>query len=723
MKKKFSLMLLFILSILLISEWIYPFTNLTDLNTASWIILFITISLASFFIRIRYYWTIPLHIVMIYIVAGIYYAKDGIFSANWFHSFFQITFTGFTDMVQFRSSDISMDFILIVFLIALWLLSYITTYSILRKQRIMSVLILTVSYLAVINTFTDYNSSWAIVRTVLEGFLLLHLALTSRITATNRMNSDSMKRNGLIYHAFVLFLLAVFVFSSLMLPKKAPIWPDPVPVIRNAFGINTTRTVGYSEDDTELGGAVKKDNATVFKARTDNGHYWRVESKRIYTGVGWANEKSTELQQFSSGDDFPISLSEETTGDAKTAEISFEASSEYVPYPYGTQTINSAVDTFNANLTTEKITPENTIKNYTIQLQTPVYDIEKMQSADFSTLPAAFISKYTQTPNELPKRVASLANKVTKDADSIYDKTKAIENYLSKSGDFTYSTDDAKETPNGADYVDQFLFETQIGYCDNFSTSMVIMLRTLGIPARWAKGYTPGEGKKETRGDKATYTITNNNAHSWPEVFFPGTGWVPFEPTATFSNPENFQEPTTETANKPENPSESSSEAAKPDTTEKTPEQDAGSSSTGEAPQKAQTKKESANSTLKISSWIWWSLIGLLLTMIAWAVVFRRRIRSYLLLRSLHKNPSFPIIYTKLLRILASYGFIRQPSETLRQFAVRVDTKLQTTNFSILTKTYENLIYSKTKQKKSLTTVETHSIQQIIAILSKQKSS
>lgn len=209
MKKKSSLILLFILSVLLISEWIYPFANLTELNTASWIILFITISLVSFFIRIRYYWTIPLHIVMIYIVAGIYYAKDGIFSANWFYSFFQITFTGFTDMVQFRSSDISMDFILIVFLIALWLLSYITTYSILRKQRIMSVLILTVSYLAVINTFTDYNSSWAIVRTVLEGFLLLHLALTSRITATDRVNSDSIKRNGLFYHAFVLFLLAV----------------------------------------------------------------------------------------------------------------------------------------------------------------------------------------------------------------------------------------------------------------------------------------------------------------------------------------------------------------------------------------------------------------------------------------------------------------------------------------------------------------------------------
>lgn len=719
MKKKLSLILLFILSVLLISEWIYPFAELTELSTASWIILFITLSLASFFTHLRYYWTIPLHIVMIYVVAGIYYAKDGIFSGQWFSSFFQITFSGFSDMVQFRPSDISMDFIVIVFLIALWLLSYITTYSILRKQRIMSVLILTVSYLAVINTFTDYNSSWAIVRTVLEGFLLLHLALTSRIATPNRLNGNSLKRNGIIYHAFILFLLAVFVFSSLILPKKAPIWPDPVPVIRDALGINTTRTVGYSEDDTELGGAVKKDNATVFKARTDNGHYWRVESKRIYTGVGWANEKSTELQQFSSGDNFPIQLSEETAGEAKTAEISFEASSEYVPYPYGTQAINSAVDTFNANLTTEKITPTNTIKNYTIELKTPVYNIETMQKADFSTLPDSFVSKYTQTPSELPKRVATLANKITKDADSIYDKTKAIESYLSASGEFTYSTDDAKETPNGADYVDQFLFETKIGYCDNFSTSMVVMLRTLGIPTRWAKGYTPGEGEKDAKGDKATYTITNNNAHSWPEVFFPGTGWVPFEPTATFSNPENFQEPTTETANKPDTPNESSSEASKPDTTEKAPDQTDGSSSTGETKQAEQAKTDKANNPLKIPSWIWWIPVGLIIAIIAAAVIFRRRIRSYLLLRTLKKNPIFSKTYIKLLKSLASYGYIRQSSETLRQFSARVDTELGTNNFSKLTKIHESNIYSLTSEERNVTTDEVNLFIQIITLLTK----
>lgn len=155
----------------------------------------------------------------------------------------------------------------------------------------------------------------------------------------------------------------------------------------------------------------------------------------------------------------------------------------------------------------------------------------------------------------------------------------------------------------------------------------------------------------------------------------------------------------------------------------KKPEQDAGSSSTGETQQKEQTKKDTTNSTIKIPSWIWWIPAGLVLAMVAAAVIFRRRIRSYLLLRSLRKNPNFTIIYNKLLSVLTSYGIIRQPSETLRQFAARVDINLQTTDFSALTKTYENLIYSKINEEKGLTTAEINFIQQIIAILSKQKSS
>nr|WP_316046109.1 transglutaminase family protein [Planococcus glaciei] len=72
------------------------------------------------------------------------------------------------------------------------------------------------------------------------------------------------------------------------------------------------------------------------------------------------------------------------------------------------------------------------------------------------------------------------------------------------------------------------------GYCDNFSTSMVVLLRSLDIPARWVKGFNEGE-IVETKDDTDIYQITNNNAHSWVEAYMPGVGWMLFEPTIGFT--------------------------------------------------------------------------------------------------------------------------------------------------------------------------------------------
>ena len=118
-----------------------------------------------------------------------------------------------------------------------------------------------------------------------------------------------------------------------------------------------------------------------------------------------------------------------------------------------------------------------------------------------------------------------------------YDKVKAVENYFNRA-EFVYSKENIPYPSENQDYVDQFLFETKIGYCDNFSTSMVVLLRAAGIPARWAKGYTEGE-RTIYQGD-SVYEVTNNNAHSWVEVYFSGIGWVPFEPTKGFSGNGEF---------------------------------------------------------------------------------------------------------------------------------------------------------------------------------------
>src|SRR5699024_6341380 len=142
---------------------------------------------------------------------------------------------------------------------------------------------------------------------------------------------------------------------------------------------------------------------------------------------------------------------------------------------------------------------------------------------------------YTQLPESLPSRVDELAEEITADYDNRYDKSRAIEQYFGRNG-FVYQISNVPVPEEEQDYVDQFLFDSKAGYCDNYSTSMVVMLRTLDIPARWAKGFTSGEKMTEQANGTDVYEVTNANAHCWVEVYFPDIGWVPFEPTQGFSN-------------------------------------------------------------------------------------------------------------------------------------------------------------------------------------------
>jgi hypothetical protein len=117
-------------------------------------------------------------------------------------------------------------------------------------------------------------------------------------------------------------------------------------------------------------------------------------------------------------------------------------------------------------------------------------------------------------------RVYQLARRVTAGAPTPYDAVKRVEHYLRTN--YTYS-----ETPPRRSYpLRAFLFRDGIGYCQQFSGAMALMLREIGIPARVADGFSPG-----TRGKDGAYVIRDEDAHSWVEVYFNGIGWVPFDPT------------------------------------------------------------------------------------------------------------------------------------------------------------------------------------------------
>ena len=132
---------------------------------------------------------------------------------------------------------------------------------------------------------------------------------------------------------------------------------------------------------------------------------------------------------------------------------------------------------------------------------------------------------YLQLPSSLPDRVREKALALTESAETPLDKALALQEYLRGDG-FTYSHD-IEAPPRGADGTDFFLFETKIGYSDYFASSMTVMLRAAGVPARMAAGYGPGEWDPE----EEVRVVRDRDSHGWTQVYFPDYGWIDFEPT------------------------------------------------------------------------------------------------------------------------------------------------------------------------------------------------
>jgi protein-glutamine gamma-glutamyltransferase len=135
----------------------------------------------------------------------------------------------------------------------------------------------------------------------------------------------------------------------------------------------------------------------------------------------------------------------------------------------------------------------------------------------------AIREEYLQLPPALDARIPDLARQVTANAKTPYDKARAIEGFLRSR--FGYTLNLAGKP--GDDPLANFLFVTRAGHCEYFASAMTILLRTLEIPAREVNGFLPGE-YNDLAGD---YIVRASDAHSWVEVYFPGSGWITFDPT------------------------------------------------------------------------------------------------------------------------------------------------------------------------------------------------
>ena len=260
-------------------------------------------------------------------------------------------------------------------------------------------------------------------------------------------------------------------------------------------------------------------------------HHWRTLTYSIYTGSGWSNPSFLAVDVAA---DQPLIETPDESQRILKAKVTFANGTDERLYwtgallktdvPLKAAWRHKAKD--NNPLDNDLFGAFTTVEAY--QFESILPDVSAQELRDSSGAYPAWVQKqFTALPDSVPERVLALARDLTASEPTSYDRALAIQNYLRE---IPYTLD-IPTPPAGRDVTDYFLFDLKRGYCDYYATSMVVLARAAGLPARLVVGYANGTYNLES----AQYIVTENYAHSWVEVYFTDIGWVEFEPTANQS--------------------------------------------------------------------------------------------------------------------------------------------------------------------------------------------
>ena len=289
----------------------------------------------------------------------------------------------------------------------------------------------------------------------------------------------------------------------------------PVVVVGLAFG-NTMQP----RDNFELG------TGPVLKIEAPRARYWRTMSYAVYTGQGMVSG-DVYGDRFEADAPLPIPFGATEAREEMEQRITVLANQSNLvfasdaPVKVDVPTLIEWRETQEDPAVVRLATMLRKGQQYTVTSAASVASEDQLRQA--GTQYPKGIEKYLQLPPNVPERVHQLAEEATASAPTPYDKALVIEALLRS---LPYETK-VPTPPSDRDWVDYTLFDVQTGYADSLATSMVVMLRTLGVPARVVTGFAPGQFDE----NEAAYVVFESEAHAWVEVFFPRLGWINFEPS------------------------------------------------------------------------------------------------------------------------------------------------------------------------------------------------
>ncbi len=269
---------------------------------------------------------------------------------------------------------------------------------------------------------------------------------------------------------------------------------------------------------------VDQSNVEVFTVRSNARAYWRLTSLERFDGRIWSSSGS-----YGKADgDLPESVETDITTAtvdqhyAVTALAAIWLPSAYEARALRTEDLDVRYDEDSATLIVDSSVPTSDGLQYDVTSASP-----RILPADLDgtagDIPTEIRSRFGGLPDGFSTSVRQLAVDLTAGSPTPYAQALALQDHLRT---FTYDLD-VGAGHSGND-LEQFLFETQRGYCEQFAGAFAAMARAIGLPARVAVGFTPGEVDPA---DPQLFHVRGEHAHAWPEVFFAGAGWVAFEPT------------------------------------------------------------------------------------------------------------------------------------------------------------------------------------------------
>ena len=453
---------------------------------------------------------------------------------------------------------------ILVWSLVVWLLAAWAGWSLRRKDAFSALAPL----LVVLAVVSDYTGRQVV---VLWMMVVLVLAVTGlerysanlrRWQASKLDYAELISTNtlGVLIALIIMLGTLTFLLPSISIKDIAEKWRKPGKdnPVAQSLGLEQTRVPSRFSALTNAGlprqhllsGGPELSKDVVFTVRTGelppipiNGpqmnaasHYWRTRTYDFYTGSGWLTTGVKEQKQ-TAGETLFTTL----PAGYKLLQQNFTLLHEGDQALYWAGMLYRIDQPYEAawRVPPDFSSPDASLpfnnsdlfgglqenKTYLAEGYIPTVSIEQLR-ASRAIYPEAVRLRYLELPERVPERVYELARDLTATASTPYDQARAIEHYLRSTYEYTL---EVGAPPPNEEVADYFLFELKKGYCDYYATSMAVLARAVGLPARMVTGYASGTYNQAS----AEYVVTEANAHSWVEIYFSGIGWIEFEPTAS----------------------------------------------------------------------------------------------------------------------------------------------------------------------------------------------